>query len=213
MSKLQERAEKAWSYVEHDSGCCKIMRCGDCFYGPDCDGEENVEQWLLNHGFPARRPHIYTIAELGRQFDNDRTPSDFAHWAAEFVEAVECPNCKETLYRNRTVICGDCGSVYPADKWSKGLPCDCGSMRARYSGRHSNWFGFLEFHRCKSLDCWWNDPYRPLTMQGLADVVQEAADKQQAIARTCPDCGDASGNDQMDGVYLPIEECECGWRK
>lgn len=215
MSKLQKKAEKAWKWVEHGTGCCKIMRCGDCFHGPDCVFREDAEQWLLNLGFPARRPHIHTVAELAKQLIKGRRLPCLTQWIAQYVEAVTCPDCgKHILYRERRMTCAGCGDTCPADKWAAGEPCECGCMDARYFGIHSaNRLGQLEFQRCETPGCRWGGDYRRLTVPELADAAQALADEQWAAARTCPACGDASGNDQIDGVYLPIESCACGWQK
>ena len=213
MSELQKKAEKAWNWTEHGSGCCKIMGRGDCFRGPDCDGVEDAEQWLLNHGFPAHRPHVHTVGEIAQQIIKGRKINNLAAWIMDNVEAVKCPECGGTLYRERRVACS-CGSIYPADKWTAGLPCDCGSMNAQYTGNHyANWAGHLEFQQCDEPGCRWRNRPVAMTVRDLADAAQEEADRQWAAARTCPACGEASGNDQRDGVYLPIERCECGWQK
>ena len=215
MSKLQEQAEKAWKWVEHGSGCCKIMGCSDCFRGPDCDGEEDVEDWLRVNGFPIRRPHIHTAAELAKQLIKGRRLPCLTQWIAQNAEAVTCPGCgKHTLYRERRMVCTSCNDVYPADKWAAGEPCECGCMDARYFGIHSaNRLGQLEFQQCQTPGCRWSGDYRRLTVQELADAAQELVDEQWAAARTCPACGDASGSDQEGGVYLSIKKCECGWTK
>ncbi len=211
MSKLQKKAGKAWNWVEHGSGCCKIMGCSDCFYGPDCEYED-VERWLHTNGFPARRPHIHTAAELAKQLIMGSSLSCLTQRIAQVVEAVTCPDCgKHTMHRERRMVCTGCNSVYPPDRWAKGEPCECGGMDARYYGIHSaNRLGQLEFRRCQTPGCRWAGDYRPLTVPELADLAQEEAYGQRSAARTCPDCGDASGNDQIDGVYLPIERCGCG---
>jgi endogenous inhibitor of DNA gyrase (YacG/DUF329 family) len=136
-------------------------------------------------------------------------------WIAQNVEAVTCPDCgKQVLYRERRMVCNGCDSVYPADKWANGEPCECGCMDARYYGIHSaNRLGQLEFQRCWTPGCRWGGDYRRLTVPELANAAQEEADVQWMVERSCPDCGETSGSDQRDGVYLPIEECECGWRK
>ena len=109
------------------------------------------------------------------------------------------------------MVCTGCNSVYPADKWANGEPCDCGCMDARYYGNDSaNGIGQLEFQQCETPGCRWGGDYRRLTVQELADAAQEEANAQWMVARSCPDCGEESGNNQIDGVYLPIERCGCG---
>jgi ribosomal protein S27AE len=220
MSKLQEQAGKAYDVL----GCLtEYGHCdqGDCKFCPQssadqdsCMSAEELQNWLHTNGFPSHRPHIHTAAELAKQIIKGRGLSCLTQWIAQNVEAVTCPDCgKHTLHRETRMVCSRCGSIYPADKWDAGEPCGCGCMNARYYGVHSaNRLGQLEFQRCETPGCRWGGDYRRLTVQELADAAQVLADEQWAAARTCPACGDASGSDQVDGVYLPIERCGCGWR-
>lgn len=220
MSNLQEQAEKAWDILSDldeygycDEGCCK--NCPQSSVNQySCVDKDKLQNWLRTNGFPANRPHIYTAAELARQLIKGRSLPCLTQWIAQNVEAVTCPDCgKHTLFRERRMECIKCTDPYPADKWAKGEPCGCGCMDARYYGVHSaNRLGQLEFQRCQTPGCRWGGDYRRLTVPELADAAQVLADEQWAAARTCQACGEASGNDQEDGVYLPIEECECGWR-
>lgn len=220
MSKLQEQAEKAWKVLSNleEYGYC-AEGCENCPQGAvsefHCVDRGALQSWLHVNGFPARRPHIYTVAELAQQLIKGRRLPCLTQWIAQNVEAATCPDCgKHTLYRERRMVCTGCGDVYPADKWANSEPCDCGCMDARYYGIHSaNRLGQLEFQRCQTPGCRWGGDYRRLTVQELADAAQELADEQWAAVRTCPDCEEASGNDQMDGVYLPIKSCACGWTK
>jgi hypothetical protein len=174
-----------------------------------------LQNWIHVNGFPSISPQIHTVDELARQIIKSRVLSCLTQWIEQNVEAVICPGCgNHTLYRERRMECTGCSSVYPADKWANGEPCDCGSMNAGYYGIHSaNRHGQLEFQRCQTPGCRWAGDYRPLTVQELADAAQVLADEQWADARTCPACGDASGSNQQGSIYLPIESCECGWRK
>lgn len=222
MSKLQEQAETTWNVLDDiatirfcDQECEICPASSTAMPSPYCEDKESLRDWLRTNGFPVNRPHVYTVAELAKQLIMGRSLPCLTQWVAQNAEAVTCPSCgKHTLYRERRMVCIGCNSIYPADKWAAGEPCDCGCMDARYYGIHSaNRLGQLEFQRCQTPGCHWGGDYRRLTVQELADATQVSADEQWAAARTCPDCGDASGNDQNDGVYLPIEACECGWTK
>lgn len=218
MSKLQEQAEMAWETIYNIkmSGWCKHPRCYICPVDKIPKVSCNVpalQDWLHINGFPALRPHIHTVAELAQQLIKGRSLPCLTQWIAQTVETVTCPDCgKQPLYRETRMVCTGCGDVYPADKWAAGESCGCGCMDARYYGIHSaNRLGQLEFQRCETPGCRWGGDYRRLTVQELADAAQVLADEQWAAARTCPDCGEARGNDQQGGVYLPIESCRCGW--
>jgi Zn ribbon nucleic-acid-binding protein len=220
MRELQKKAEKAWDALIdlEEYGYCNQEDCENC---PQSGGDEDhcmdrneLQNWLRDHGFPASRPHIYTVTELSQQVIRGRKINNLAAWIMNNVEAAKCPGCGETLYRERRVFCL-CGSVYPADKWANGEPCDCGCMDARYFGIHSaNRLGQLEFQRCQTPGCRWGGDYRRLTVQELADAAQAEADRQWAAARTCPACGGASGIAiSKDGVFPAIKSCEyCGWQ-
>jgi ssDNA-binding Zn-finger/Zn-ribbon topoisomerase 1 len=213
MSNLQEQAEKAWNAIRsiEATGYCSTKH----IHSDVCCDERIWENWLRVNGFPARRPQIHTAAELAQQLIKGSSLACLTQRIAQNVEAVTCPDCgKHTLHRERRMVCNGCNGIYPADKWANGEPCCCGCMDARYFGVHSaNRLGQLEFQQCQTPGCRWGGDYRRLTVQELADAAQVLADEQWAIARNCPDCGEASGNDQKNGVYLPIEGCECGWRK
>lgn len=222
MSKLQEQAETTWNVLDDiatirfcDQECEICPASSTAMSSPYCRDKESLRDWLRTNGFPSHRPHIHTAVELAKQLIKGRRLPCLTQWIAQNVEAVTCPDCgKRTLYRERRMVCTGCNDVYPADKWAAGEPCECGSIDARYYGIHSaNRLGQLEFQRCQTPGCRWGGDYRRLTVQELADAAQELADEQWAAARTCKDCGGASGNDQRDGVYLPIEKCECGWVK
>jgi hypothetical protein len=204
MKRAGKVAEKAWEALEEqcDESCpgCPLEHISDC----GC--------WLLNNGFPKSRPRVHTVAEMAKQIIKGRNINTLASWIMGNAETAECPGCKGEVYRERRAVCESCGSVYPAGKWTAGEPCECGGMNAQYVGRYStSWAGHLEFGQCETPSCRWNNDYRPLTVRDLADAAQVVADEQWAAARTCPACGEASGNDQKDGVYLPIERCGCGW--
>jgi hypothetical protein len=175
-----------------------------------------VEQWLHTNGLPARRPHVHTVAELAQQIIKGSSVPCLTQRIAQNVEAVACPDCgKHTLYRERRMVCTGCNSVYPADKWANGEPCDCDCMDTRYYGNDSaNGIGQLEFQQCETPGCRWDGDYRRLTVQELADAAQEEADRQWAAARTCPAYGGASGIAiSKDGVFPAIKSCEyCGWQ-
>lgn len=213
MSKLQEQAEKAWNAIRsiEETGYCNTKH----IHSDGCCNERTWKSWLHVNGFPARRPRVHTAAELAKQLIKGRRLPCLAQWIAHNVEAVTCPGCgKHTLHRERRMVCTGCGGVYPADKWAAGKPCDCGCMDARYYGIHSaNWLGQLEFQQCQTPGCRWAGDYRRLTVQELADAAQIEAEVKLYEARTCPACGETSGNGQLGGVYLPIEECECGWKR
>jgi hypothetical protein len=218
MSILQKQADTAWYALFNIglTGYCgeDTMDIPKCYLCPEpekalstCDGKRAVflENWLRNNGFPVTCPQIHTAAELAQQLIKGRRLPCFTQWIAQNVEAVTCPDCgKCTLFRERRMVCNDCGSVYPADKWANAEPCDCGCMDARYFGVHlANRLGQLELQQCQTPGCRWGGDHRRLTVQELADAAQVLADEQWAAARTCPACGQAS------------EECECGcgWRK
>lgn len=213
MSNLQKQAEKAWGAIRSikTTGYCNTKH----IHSDGCCDERIWRGWLHVNGFPARCPHIHTVTELAKQLIKGRSLPCLTQWIAQNVEAVTCPDCgKHTLFRERRMVCSGCNDAYPADKWAAGEPCDCGCMDARYYGIHSaNRLGQLEFQRCETPGCRWGGDYRRLTVQELADAAQIEAEVKLYETRTCPACGEASGNDQRDGVYLPIEECECGWRK
>jgi DNA-directed RNA polymerase subunit RPC12/RpoP len=221
MSNLQEQAEKVWDVLDD----LVLMRfcgqeCGQCpvnatkYPSPNCGDKESLRNWLHINGFPARRPHVHTVAELAQQIIKGSSVPCLTQRIAQNVEAVACPDCGErTLYRERRMVCAGCNSVYPADKWANGEPCACGSMDARYYGIHSaSQLGPFEFQQCETSGCRCGGDYRRLTVQELADAAQEEADAKRVNARSCPDCGETSGSDQREGVCLPIYSCECGWR-
>lgn len=228
MSNLQKQADTAWYALSNIglTGYCgeDTMDAPKCYLCPDpekalstCDRKRAVflENWLGDNGFPVTCPQIYTVAELAKQLIKGRSLPCLTQWIAQHVEAVTCPECgKHALHRETRMACKGCGDVYPADKWAAGKPCGCGCMDARYYGIHSaNRLGQLEFQQCQTPGCRWAGDYRRLTVHELADAAQELTDERWAAARTCPACEEANGNDQIDGVYLPIERCECGWRK
>lgn len=228
MSNLQKQVNTAWyalfnidltGYCAEDTmndpGCCLCPELKKAV--SICDEKRAVflKNWLRNNGFPENEPRIHTVAELARQLIKGRRLPCLTQWITQNVEAVTCPDCgKHALYRERRMICTGCNGIYPADKWANGEPCGCDCMDARYYSVHSaNRLGQLEFQQCQTPGCRWAGDYRPLTAQELADAAQVLADEQWAAARTCPACGEASRNDQLGGVYLPIERCKCGWTK
>jgi hypothetical protein len=158
---------------------------------------------------------IYSVEDMAEQVVKGRSLPCLTQWVAEHVIAVVCPNCDRILQRETRMTCTNCSSIYPAEKWAKGEPCDCGCMNGEYAGIHSaNRFGQLEFQQCKTPDCRWGDYYRRLTVQELADAVWDEGNELVAAVSTCPACGEVSWQKQENGVYLPIENCDCcGWRK
>lgn len=227
MSKLQEQADTAWYALFNIrlTGYCAedTMDAPKCYLCPDpekslsvCAAERAafLRNWLSTNGFPSNAPHVYTVADLSQQITKGSSIASLALRIADHVEAVQCPECGEILYRETRKRCVGCGKIYQAERWAAGEPCECGSMDAKYAGKHSaNRFGNLEYRQCETSGCRWENHYRPLTAQELADAAQVLADEQWAAARTCPDCGEVSGNNHKDGVYLPIEDCLCGWEK
>ncbi len=230
MSNLQEQVNTAWyalSNIDLADYCAEdTMNAPRCYLCPEpekalsvCDRKRAVslKNWLRNNGFPPTAPHVYTVAELAQQLIKGRSLPCLTQQITQHVEAVTCPGCgKHTLHRERRMVCTGCNSVYPADKWDSGEPCDCGCMDAGYHGIHSaNRLGQLEFQRCQTPGCRWAGDYRRLTVQELADAAMEEKDAQWSVARTCPACGGASGIAiSKDGVFPAIKSCEyCGWQK
>lgn len=187
MNKLQRQAEKAYSVLQKKREgvlFCDEDNCENCPADETidvwCDDEDAMKIWLLNNGFPASRPHVHTTKSLGEKIKAGYSKSTLVLWLNDHVDAVECPDCeKQVLYRETRKRCAGCGKIYPAERWAAGEPCGCGSVDAKYAGCHTaNRFGGLEYQLCETPGCRYSSPYAPLTIQELADKVEEAANDQ-----------------------------------
>lgn len=45
------------------------------------------------------------------------------------------------------------------------------------------------------------------------ELALERIRRENARQVTCPSCGKVNDENQLDGVYLPIDSCGCGWRR
>ena len=118
-------------------------------------------------------PRVWTLEELAELVTAGRSNLDL--FIEQHVEAVKCPDCGETLYRERRMVCDDCCGIYPAEKWASGEPCGCGGMDASYCGRAVNRHGQREFRQCVTTGCWWRGPNRELSVHRLTELAKEEA--------------------------------------
>lgn len=183
MNELQRQARKAWNALDSLE---TMFLCGEdnCKLCPaltkekfTCGGKQTLQSWLLNNGFPASRQCVHTVESLGEKIKAGYSKPTLVLWLNDHVQAVECPDCgKQVLYRETRKRCTECGKIYPADRWAGGQPCECGSMNTQYAGCHAaNRFGSLEYQLCETPGCRYSSPYTPLTVQELADKVQDTA--------------------------------------